>query len=104
MRQVAERMHPFGLVVAPELLKAVAQGAPDRRGKIRQPSPGDSRLQRVDRVAKVPQRVAQVRRSETAPKPLPPERSTDARAPAPSNDRAGLPDGELDELLRTARR
>ena len=69
-------------------LEAVAERPPDGRGKVRQPAPVDRGLEGVDRVAEIPQRVAQVGGPEPAPEPLPAERAADARPAVSPHDRA----------------
>ena len=95
--QVAERVDPLAAAVA---FEAVAERPPHRRGKVRQTPPVDGRLECVDRVAEVPQRVAQVRGPEPVPEPLTAERAADAGPAVAPDDRADLPHGRLDELLQ----
>ena len=85
------------------VVEAVAERPTDRRGEIGQPRPVDGGLDRVERVARVPERVAQVRRPEACRDPAPPERSADGDPAVAADEAADLADGGLDEPLRPAR-
>ena len=80
---------------SPRVVEPVAERPPDGGGEVRQAAPGDRGLEGVERVARLPQRVAQVRRPEPRPlqagreprRPIPPWPPDDA--PTSRNGRLG---------------
>src|SRR5690606_17098663 len=88
VRQVREDVHALA-----ERLRGAVQAVDNGLCRARNIRPGDDGLQRIDGIARLPERVAQVGRAEAALEPYRAHHRPDGQAAVPPRDVVGLAPG-----------